>query len=181
MTPAARARVPRARRTNAARASTPPSPLLSARKTTVTYLTDTMTVSVHTTIEMIPSTSPVVGADPAAVDRKDGLDRVQRAGADVAVDDAQRPQNECGDPRGCGRRPAAPARQTPHPPRPRLRCARFRKRRAPSPHPTGLPPRQAPSPLQSCPPGTPPPVDGPVGEPGSVASSRRRPNVTAPV
>ena len=53
--------VPRARRTNAERASTPPSPLLSARRTTVTYLTDTMMVSDHTTIEMIPSTSLVVG------------------------------------------------------------------------------------------------------------------------
>ncbi len=56
----------------------------------MTYLTDTMTVSDHTTIEMIPSTSlVVVASDPAAaVDRKDRLDRVERAGADVAVDDA---------------------------------------------------------------------------------------------
>ncbi len=61
MTPAARVRDPSARRTKAARAGTPPSPVLSARRTTVTYLIDTMIVSDQTTIEMIPSTSPVVG------------------------------------------------------------------------------------------------------------------------
>ena len=47
---------------NASMATRPPSPRLSARSTKVTYLSETMTVTVHTTSDSTPYTWAVVSA-----------------------------------------------------------------------------------------------------------------------
>src|SRR6266566_210153 len=56
-----RAPPPGARRSSAASAITPPSPWLSARMMTLTYLTETTRVTDQNTSEMTPYTSPAVG------------------------------------------------------------------------------------------------------------------------
>src|SRR3954471_6905498 len=82
------------RRTSAARAITPPSPSLSARRTNTTYLTDTMSVTDQKISEITPYTSAAVGAHRAVVDGEHGLHRVQRAGADVAVHHPERAEHQ---------------------------------------------------------------------------------------
>src|SRR5215213_874472 len=80
--------------TSAARAMIPPSPSLSARRTSETYLT----VTTRVTDQKISETTPVdVGgrrAHGVVVDREHRLDRVERAGADVAEHDAERAQRQ---------------------------------------------------------------------------------------
>ena len=83
-----------------ARAITPPSPLLSALRTKITYLMVTMMISDHRMREIAPSTANA--RRHAAAGRQHRLaHRIKRAGADVAVNDAQCPQRE-------PRLPAAP-------------------------------------------------------------------------
>ena len=74
--------------------SVPPSPLLSARSTKATYLTVTMTVSAQTISDSTPSTS--LGLDWRAAGRgvQRLAERVDRAGADVAVDHAERAEHQ---------------------------------------------------------------------------------------
>ena len=71
----------------------PPSPRLFARSTRVTYLSETMIVSAQKIADTPPMTLTGVERDPVL--RAEGLlGRVQRARADVAVDDAEREQGE---------------------------------------------------------------------------------------
>ena len=77
--------------------SVPPSPLLSARSRSTTYLSVTTMISDHRISESTPSTT--VAGDRAGLGRRHHrlAERVERAGADIAVDDAdaaerQRPQ-----------------------------------------------------------------------------------------
>ena len=73
----------------------PPSPSLSARITSSTYLSVTMIVTDQKISEMIPKTlsvDAVTGMRVAGVE--DRLDGVERAGADVAEDDAQGTDDE---------------------------------------------------------------------------------------
>jgi hypothetical protein len=73
----------------------PPSPLLSARRISATYLKETTTISDQNTSERMPSTfSGVIGTGWWAAE--DFLDGIQRAGADVAIDHAERGQGEDG-------------------------------------------------------------------------------------
>ena len=75
-------------------AISPPSPLLSARSTSMTYLSETMTVSVQKKIDRMPYTlSGVKGTWPGA---EDFLDGIQDAGADVAVNNADGAHGEHG-------------------------------------------------------------------------------------
>ena len=69
----------------------PPSPLLSARRISVTYLSVTMMVSVQN----IRGQDPVdVLASGQVSVRKDFLERVERARTDIAVDDADGTQGQ---------------------------------------------------------------------------------------
>ena len=80
-------------RASASSARMPPSPRLSARMTIVRYLNVTTKLSDQKMSERMPRTfgsstgKPVRPAEAL-------LQRVERAGADVAVDDAQRPEGE---------------------------------------------------------------------------------------
>ena len=65
----------------------PPSPRLSARITNRQYLIDTVMIKVQTMSERMPSAS---GREPAADGLNHGLQGVQRAGSQVAEDDAER-------------------------------------------------------------------------------------------
>ena len=68
----------------------PPSPSLSARITSSTYLSVTTIVTAQKISEMIPKTLSVVAVTGMRVARvEDRLDGVERAGADVAEDDAE--------------------------------------------------------------------------------------------
>src|SRR5262252_2680489 len=72
------------RRARMVKAKMPPSPRLSARMSTMTYLIVTMMVRAQTISESTPNTRGVV---TAAASWKH---RVERRGADVAVDNAER-------------------------------------------------------------------------------------------
>ena len=109
---------PSARGASAISASVPPSPLLSARSRMSTYLRVTMTISAQMISDRMPSTT-VSLAGIAGPDRGQHrfAQRVERAGADVAVDDAdaaerQRPEAGRGGASAdaaVGRRPAGAA------------------------------------------------------------------------
>src|SRR3954454_14734732 len=88
-TPACLVRPSYRRRASAASAITPPSPSLSARISTITYLTDTISVTDQKISETTPYTSPLGRTNRAVVDREHRLQLIQRAGADVAEHDAQ--------------------------------------------------------------------------------------------
>ena len=99
-------RRPSARVASAVSDSVPPSPLLSARSRISTYLSVTTVISDHRIIDSTPSTiSRVSGPLPcAAVDRF--AKRVKRAGADIAIDDADAAERERDEVCGLiGRRP----------------------------------------------------------------------------
>ena len=74
----------------------PPSPRLLARSTSVTYLSETTIISAQKIAETPPMMFSVVSGMPCC-GIEGLLGRVQRARADVAVDDAQREQREAGD------------------------------------------------------------------------------------
>ena len=57
---------------------------------------ETISVTDQKTSEMTPKTSCSVGFTAAVVGGEDGLQRVERAGADVAEDDAERAQRKRG-------------------------------------------------------------------------------------
>ena len=65
----------------------PPSPSLSTRMAMVTYLTLVITISVHTIRDNTPST---VAGLSAAGEVQHSLERVERAGSDVAEHHAER-------------------------------------------------------------------------------------------
>ena len=69
----------------------PPSPRLSARSTSITYLSDTTIISDQKIADTPPRMFSGVSGMPCC-GIEGFLDRVQRAGADVAVDDAERQQ-----------------------------------------------------------------------------------------
>ena len=71
----------------------PPSPLLSARITSVTYFSDTTSISDQKIVDRPPRTFAAVSGMPCLGTER-LLDGVQRAGADVAVDHAQREQGK---------------------------------------------------------------------------------------
>ena len=103
-----RVRRPSARVASAVSDSVPPSPLLSARSSTSTYLIVTTTISAHTISDSTPST--VSRRHRAGFGRRHHRDAegVERARADVAVDDAdaaerQRPDAPLGMRLGDGR------------------------------------------------------------------------------
>ena len=110
-------RRPSARVASAVSDSVPPSPLLSARSRISTYLRVTTTISAQTISDSTPSTmSRVTGPDSAGRHHR-LAEGVERAGADIAVDDAdaaerQRPERlplrHAAPPRG-GRRAAGRA------------------------------------------------------------------------
>ena len=85
---------PIARCASAISATVPPSPLLSSRISTKTYFTVTMRTSAQKISEMMPITSARVGP----VTPRDMVQRftegVERAGADIAIDDADRAQGQ---------------------------------------------------------------------------------------
>ena len=83
---------PRAGISSAVSARMPPSPWLSARITSIRYLTEMMTISAQNTTEATPYAL-------ARVDRQVGVlerlpERIQRARADVAVHDPQGAERE---------------------------------------------------------------------------------------
>ena len=104
-------RRPSARVASAVSESVPPSPLLSARSRISTYLIVTTTISAHRIIDSTPSTvSRVTGPD------SDGrhhrlAERVERAGADVAIDDADAAERQ--RPEACAGRTSARGRVRP--------------------------------------------------------------------
>ena len=67
----------------------PPSPWLSARRISTTYLSETTTISVQKISDSDAEDVGCVSGMPVAAG-EDLLQRVERAGADVAVDDAER-------------------------------------------------------------------------------------------
>ena len=83
-----------ARNASAISASVPPSPLLSARSRISTYLSVTTTISAQKISERTPRTaSRVTGAAGGGRDDRFAK-RVERAGTDVAVDDADAADGE---------------------------------------------------------------------------------------
>ena len=77
--------------------------MLSARRISTTYLTETMIVSVQKTSDSTPKM--LSGVERHVAVGEDLLQRVQRAGADVAVDDAdgaERQRGEAGGGAGLG-------------------------------------------------------------------------------
>ena len=72
----------------------PPSPSLSARMMKSTNSIETISVIDQKTSEITPKTSPFGRLHRAVVGGEDGLQRVERAGADVAEDDAERAERE---------------------------------------------------------------------------------------
>ena len=74
----------------------PPSPSLSARMMMVTYLTVTTIISAQNTSDRMPEHGVVVG-DQAEMRREHFLQRVQRTGADVAEDHADRADDQAGE------------------------------------------------------------------------------------
>ena len=81
-------RRPSARLASAVSESVPPSPLLSARSRISTYFSVTVMISAHTISDSTPSTTP--RRDHMVVARRDRrlAEGVERAGTDVAIDDA---------------------------------------------------------------------------------------------
>jgi hypothetical protein len=74
----------------------PPSPLLSARMMKVTYFRLTTIISDQKISERMPSTlSGVIGTGMVRA-AEDLLQRIQRAGADVAINDAKGRQRQRG-------------------------------------------------------------------------------------
>ena len=71
----------------------PPSPLLSARRISSTYLSVTTNISPQKIVDTAPTMCARVERD-ADAGAEDLLHRVERAGADVAVDDADRAEGE---------------------------------------------------------------------------------------
>ena len=90
---AARSTATRACATSAISARMPPSPRLSARMTKTRYLSEMTMISDQKISESTPRTFSGVAATPC-VHVKALAQRVERAGADVAVDDAERAQRE---------------------------------------------------------------------------------------
>ena len=86
----------------------PPSPRLSARMTKTRYLIEMTMISDQKISESTPSTLSGVGGD-AVLAVKALAQRVERAGADVAVDDAERAERE--DRQVAGGSAAPPARR----------------------------------------------------------------------
>ena len=71
----------------------PPSPSLSARSTKTTYFSDTISISAQKISDTMPKTS--WGSRNRMADAGErNLERIKRAGADVAVDDAERGQRQ---------------------------------------------------------------------------------------
>src|ERR1700730_7379219 len=97
-TPTPEPLLPSARWASAIRVRVPPSPLLSARSRISTYLIVTMRMSAHRISESTPNTEPRVTRPAAPPPRRSRLaQRIERARADVAVDDpdaadGQRPE-----------------------------------------------------------------------------------------
>ena len=77
-----------------ASASTPPSPLLSARMIRVTYLIVTVSVTAQNSVDRTPSTCAGVTAPCRFRAGQDFAKRVYRAGADVAEHHAQRAHDQ---------------------------------------------------------------------------------------
>ena len=73
----------------------PPSPWLSARMTKNRYLTEMMMTSAQNASEQIPNTFVAIDGELVPLPGEGLLDRVQRAGADVAIHDAERTQRQC--------------------------------------------------------------------------------------
>ena len=71
----------------------PPSPLLSARMMRITYLSDTTIISAQKIADTPPRMFCACERD-AVVGMEGFLGRVERARADVAVDDAERGQRQ---------------------------------------------------------------------------------------
>ncbi len=82
---------PTARLASAVRESVPPSPLLSARNRISTYLIVTVIISAHRIIDRTPSTATGRYRTMANRRRKRFAERIERAGADIAVDDPDAP------------------------------------------------------------------------------------------
>ena len=79
--------------TSAVRARMPPSPWLSARITSIRYLIEMMMISDQNTSEATPNA--LTGFSASRWWCSNALaERVQRAGADVAVDDAERAERQ---------------------------------------------------------------------------------------
>ena len=83
--------------TSAVRARMPPSPWLSARITSGRYLIEMMMISAQNTSEATPSALASVTARSVVLERLP--EGVQRAGADVAVDDPERTETQRRDAR----------------------------------------------------------------------------------
>ena len=85
---------PSARCASAIRVSVPPSPLLSARSRISTYFSVTMMISAQKISERTPSTAALrhLAAGRRGDDRF--AEGVERAGADVAIDDADAADGE---------------------------------------------------------------------------------------
>ena len=81
-------RRPSARVASAVSDSVPPSPLLSARSRIRTYFSVTVMMSAHTMSDSTPSTMSRVTMLIVACGDCGFAEGVERAGADVAVDDA---------------------------------------------------------------------------------------------
>ena len=81
-------RRPSARLASAVSESVPPSPLLSARSRISTYFSVTVTISAHKISDNTPSTMPRVTTWSVAGRHRRLAKGVKRAGADVAIDDA---------------------------------------------------------------------------------------------
>ena len=74
----------------------PPSPRLSARRIRITYFSVTTTISAQKITDTAPTMLGASSGTPCAA-VKTSFMRVQRAGADVAVDDAERAEGEDGE------------------------------------------------------------------------------------
>jgi len=61
----------------------------------MTYFTDVMMINVHTISDSTPST--IAGVGSADGHAKHCLERIQRAGADIAKHDPKRGQAQCGE------------------------------------------------------------------------------------
>ena len=100
-------RRPSARVASAVSESVPPSPLLSARNRISTYFSVTVTISAHTISDSTPSTTSRV-TDVVVAGRNRRLAKgVKRAGADVAVDDADAAERQSARKLGGASLPAA--------------------------------------------------------------------------
>ena len=101
---------PMARCASAIRVRVPPSPLLSARRRSSTYFSVTMMISAQRISDRTPSTASRLSARAAMGGGMQRLaEGIERAGADIAIDDADRTDGEAPETgRGCASRRCRP-------------------------------------------------------------------------